>query len=319
MNNYRKLVPKDLPVIFLSNKEPKADLFYNILLKQVPHALRLEGVKSNVIFLEAALLVKTDYFVTVAADNLVLDSFWETDFGAERSAQPKSALSFQSMNSVNSLRYVTGGVRIWYSPLPNFGETVLKSWIPRFFFVSSIQSVTLINGSAYQAWHSGYRESLKLALQDTGLPITSTNDFRSKQNLVRLFQWICMGRDAPYGGWAILGALEAFLAALLEEEDLEQRIEDYAKIARHWEDFYAHWSTENDPLDVEILEDRDSAIRDRIFRITGLDLPIFEVEHARLIRAMLTISVRPALEKLLKFDMTVRGESSLCTTSGGKV
>jgi len=70
----------ELDLIFISYDEPNADRNYADLCNKAPWAKRIHGIKgSDAAHKEAAKIAETDYFITVDADNIVLEKFFDYD------------------------------------------------------------------------------------------------------------------------------------------------------------------------------------------------------------------------------------------------
>ena len=75
----------------------------------------------------------------------------------------------------------------------------------------NVYSETIINATAQQAFVAGYREGVKMSL-DQGQPIKPSGFGKKLQqsNLRNLLVWMTIGADVDNGYWAIYGALEGY-------------------------------------------------------------------------------------------------------------
>ena len=70
----------EFDIIFISYDEPNADLHYADLCNKVPWAKRVHGIKgSDEAHKEAARQAETDWIITVDADNIVDNAFFNLD------------------------------------------------------------------------------------------------------------------------------------------------------------------------------------------------------------------------------------------------
>jgi hypothetical protein len=72
---------------------------------------------------------------------------------------------------------------------------------------NEVFSITRPNGSPRQAWRSGFREGVKMTL-DQGLKIP-VKDLKKEiywKNMIRLLVWCSVGADVEHGLWCIYGA-----------------------------------------------------------------------------------------------------------------
>jgi hypothetical protein len=110
---------------------------------------------------------------------------------------------WKAENNVNGLTYGYGGVKL----LPR--RAVLKvsttvtdfttSISDHFHVMDEVASITVINGSPFDAWRAGFRECVKLS---SGV-IRGCND---EDNLQRLEQWQTDSRDIPNRDCVLMGA-----------------------------------------------------------------------------------------------------------------
>lgn len=185
-------------IVFLSFDEEQSDENWTALLARFPIAKRVHGIPGvREAHQEAARSIQTSYFWVVDADNRINDDF---DFSYEwNSYQPvdNHVRVWQARNSVNNLIYGYGGIKL----LPrqavldhNTAYTDFCTTIsPNFSIDEQIASTSVINRTPLQAYRSGFREGLKLALRE---------DMESKQ---RLGVWRHTGVEKPNGQWVIDG------------------------------------------------------------------------------------------------------------------
>ena len=108
-----KVIEQD--IIFLSYDEPNAEKNYADLLKKVPWAKRVHGVKgSDAAHKACAAHSETEYFVTVDADNIIDPAFLELEIDLEKlGLTPNHVFSWTGKVHVNHLMYGNGGLKMW--------------------------------------------------------------------------------------------------------------------------------------------------------------------------------------------------------------
>jgi hypothetical protein len=195
---------RDIPydTIFLSYNEPFADENYEKLLKRVPNAKRVHGVKG--IFnahKKAAELAETKMFYVVDADAILLDEFefeyfpnyWDED----------TVHTWRSKNPVNGLVYGYGGLKLFPTKLlrnaTDWKIDFTTSVTDKFKPMQVVANYTAFNTDPFNTWKSAFRECTKLAAN-----IIQRGD--STVNNERLTTWCEVGADKPFGEYAIAGA-----------------------------------------------------------------------------------------------------------------
>lgn len=202
-------------VFFLSYMEDFSDYHYELLLHKAPLAKRVQGVKG--IFnahKECAKQSVTDFFYVVDADAILENSF-HFDYipSADQEwwpgvPQTSCVHVWRCRNPVNNLIYGYGGVKLF----PKSDILKAKSW--NIDFTSStaqvfkampeVSNITSFNTDPFNAWKSAFRECTKLAAE--------VIKFRDNKNKVesktaeRLEIWCTVGKNQPFGEWAIQGA-----------------------------------------------------------------------------------------------------------------
>lgn len=205
----------EFDIIFLSYDEPNADLNYADLCNKVPWAKRIHGVKgSDAAHKAAAELSETEYFVSVDADNIVDNRFFNLDLDLKDNIQ---VYSWVGKNIVNGLMYGNGGLKLWQKDFVLKMQTHEASnsdraqvdfcWEDGYKQFPQCFSEVHINASPFQAWRAGFREGVKMTLLD-GIKVSS-QELKEKiwwHNLHRLQQWATVGAHIENGIYAVYGA-----------------------------------------------------------------------------------------------------------------
>ena len=206
----------EFDVVFLSYDEPNADLHYADLCNKVPWAKRVHGVKgSDEAHKEAARQSETDWVITVDADNIVDNKFFNLDLDFSNDAV--DVYSWLGRNNINGLQYGNGGLKIWrkdfilnmktHEASENDRAQVDFCWENGYRQFMTCYSDVHINGSAFQAWRAGFREGVKMTL-DEGLRVPR-HEIQERvwwHNLHRLKIWSTLGAHVEHGLFAIYGA-----------------------------------------------------------------------------------------------------------------
>jgi hypothetical protein len=101
--------------------------------------------------------------------------------------------------------------------------------------VFGTHSTTKTNGSPYQAWRAGYREGVKMSLENGNR--VKPSEFSQKiwiYNLHKLLIWCSVGADVDNGIWSIYGARQGAFDCNLTDAD-HTMIRDYDWFQDRWD------------------------------------------------------------------------------------
>jgi len=118
---------------------------------------------------------------------------------------------------VNGLIYGNGSLKCWTKPFVMGMKTHEESDHPKnrveFCFEqgytqqNEVFSITYPNGSPRQAWRSGFREGVKMTLdQGIKIPVMDLKKEIYWKNMIRLLGWSSVGAGVEHGLWCIYGA-----------------------------------------------------------------------------------------------------------------
>jgi hypothetical protein len=210
----------DCDVIFLSYDEPNAEKNYSKLLEFIPWAQRVHGVKgSDAAHKACAKLATTERVVIVDGDNyMVRDNFLKQTVEVLDSSVDlsQSVISWPSVNIINGLVYGNGGIKCWPTEKllsmkthesadpENVRAQVDFCWDINYIPLDETFTEIHNNATPYQAWRAGFREGVKMSL-DQGYKV---DDFSTlwKGNVNRLATWMMIGSDVANGVWSIYGS-----------------------------------------------------------------------------------------------------------------
>lgn len=243
-----------IPVVFLSFDEPNADENFEYLKKYHPNPKllhRVHGVKGfDAAHKAAAEAAGTDRFFTVDADCQVDKSIWYRQL--EITADVRTAtFSWSSRNIVNGLVYGNGGIKLWFSAYvknmrsheaAQAGDSrnnIDFCWdFENYRQMNNTYGTVVNNASAYQAFRAGFREGIKMGL-DQGYKV-KIGEFNHKMypaNYSRWLTWMTVGRDVENGIWSIYGARLAAKMLYLDDFDHTQ-VADYEWFAEFWDSLW---------------------------------------------------------------------------------
>ena len=206
----------EFDIFFLSYDEPHADLNYADLCNKVPWAQRIHGVKgSDAAHKAAAEQSQTEFFITVDADNLVHQGFFDLDL--DMSDDSIQVYSWCGRNNVNGLMYGNGGLKLWnrnfvlnmktHEEAESKNAQVDFCWEDGYKNFPQVYSDAIINPSAFLAWRAGFREGVKMTLLDgVKVPPQEISKRIWWHNIHRLRMWSTVGSHVEYGNYAVLGA-----------------------------------------------------------------------------------------------------------------
>ena len=267
----------DLDFVYISYAEPNKEENWADLLSKVPWAKRVDGVKGfDSAHKAAAEKAETDFFISVDGDNIIDESFLLQTLDWSKT-NPKAVHRWRARNNVNDLVYGNGGLVGWDK------ETCLQMkthenakqkeaeidfcWTVPHENLHNCYSNTIINATPQQAWIAGYREGVKMSL-DQGKHIPPQNFMRviHGSNLRILTTWMTVGADVEYGKYAMLGARMGCYSTTVDSNEFIQ-IRELDKMA----DLFANALVE-DKVD-EDLEVYGNSIRQR------LDIPCADFDE----------------------------------------
>lgn len=240
----------DQDIIFLSYDEPNAEKNYADLCNKVPWAKRVHGVKgSDAAHKACAALSETEYFVTVDADNIVDPEFFNVEVDIEKlNLTPDHVFSWCGKVHVNGLMYGNGGLKMWTRKFVNNMRTHENSdptdvrglvefcFDNKYYQFDESYSESFTNASPFQAWRAGFREGVKMSL-DQGAKVPKIQD-TWWQNYQRLLIWCNVGADVPNGQWSMYGALEGAYLTNCTDWDYAN-VRDFDWLTAQWEEKYS--------------------------------------------------------------------------------
>jgi hypothetical protein len=250
----------EVDCIYLSYDEPNAEKNWADLLNKAPWAKRVHGVKgSDEAHKACARLSETDRFITVDGDNIVDSKFFQIEIDMSRYANGNlKQYSWCGKNYINGLVYGNGGLKCWTKDFVLGMKTheaavdargqVDFCWEDHYTQMVGVYSMVYNNASPLQAWRAGFREGVKLTL-DNGLKQKLIDPKKQivRRNLQRLLIWQSVGADVENGLWAVFGArLGVYMTNCTDWNHIDVR--DFEYLTNMFNTEYAGMS-ESDILD----------------------------------------------------------------------
>ena len=232
----------DYDTIFISYDEDNAEENWADLLQKVPWAKRVHGIHgSDAAHKAAAELSETDMFISVDADNIIDNEFFDQSFNFSDPKIKDKALSWGARNHINGLQYGNGGLKLWpkeyvlnmrthenADPADKRNQ-VDFCWEDSYVQMNNVFCTTYPNGSPRQAFRAGFREGVKMSL-DQGEKVIP-EDFNKciwTGNIKRLLTWASVGADVENDLWAIYGTrLGCHMTNLTDWDFINVRDFDY--------------------------------------------------------------------------------------------
>jgi hypothetical protein len=270
----------ELDIVFLSYDEPNADQHYADLCNKVPWAKRVHGVKgSDAAHKAAAELSETDWVITVDADNIVDNRFFNLGFDPDN--KDIQVYSWLARNRINGLLYGNGGLKIWrkdfilsmksHEASDNDRAQVDFCWEDGYKQFAECYSETVITGSPFQAWRAGFREGVKMTLLDgVRIPADEIKERVWWHNLHRLKIWSTVGAHEENGLYAVYGArLGQWMTNCTDWNYVDVR------------DFEILKNIYNENVNHNTLEDDIRHLGEQIKRGMGFDYPYLDAAQSK--------------------------------------
>ena len=216
-HNVNASYPNPFDIVFISYNEPNAEENYQRLLKRYPNAKRVHKVKGiHQAHIEAAKLCNTNMFWVVDGDAIIVDNFnldhqvaqWDQD----------TVHVWRSQNPINDLVYGYGGIKLLPTKLtinmdtskPDMTTSITNKFKP----MLEVSNITAFDTDEFSTWKSAFRECAKLASKTIQGQINEETE-------QRLETWCTVGKDRPYGSYAVAGARAGRKFGLSNSNDIK--------------------------------------------------------------------------------------------------
>ena len=220
----------DTDVVFISYNEANAEENWQRVREKFPKAKRVDKVKG--IFeahKRAAEIVDTEMFYVVDGDAEIIDAW---DFNFIPSVFDLDVVHlWTSRNPINDLEYGYGGVKLFPRKLLLEATTWrvdLTTGLGKLKLINEVSNITAFNTDPFNTWRSAFRECAKLSA-------STDHDAETRLNI-----WCTMGRDKPYGEYALSGAAQGKLYGSENKDDVEKLklINNYEWMKNEFTKFY---------------------------------------------------------------------------------
>jgi len=232
----------EFDIIFISYDEDNCEENWADLQNKVPWSKRVHGVKgSDAAHKAAAELSDTDRFISVDADNIVDPTFFDMELDLDHPKLQGKAISWAAQNYINGLEYGNGGLKLWpkqyvldmrtheNADAKDARNQVDFCWEDSYVQMTNQYSITYPNGSPKQAFRAGFREGVKMSLNQGGK--VDPDEFKKTiwwGNYKRLITWCSVGADVENGLWAMYGTrLGCYMTNLTDWDFINVRDFDY--------------------------------------------------------------------------------------------
>jgi len=272
----------DLDCIYLTYDEPDREETWVRIRNMIPWAQRVDGVKgSDSAHKAAAEASTTERFILIDGDNMPDERFFNLTLELPDEQWESAVFRWRARNHINGLMYGNGGLSSWTKTFANNMRTheatdgrtetqVEFCFDPLYWAMHDCYSTTYPNGSEFHAWRAGFREGVKMCLNQGARP--SLSDFKRQvhqRNLDHLTIWHNVGRDVEHGIWAIAGSRMGTYMTMLTAWDYQQ-VQDFDALAELYKTVDGH--------NPEILAGR---VAEDLHRQLDLPITVMDAESSR--------------------------------------
>lgn len=292
----------ELDCIYLTYDEPRADEFWAKIQAQVPWAKRVDGVEgSDAAHKAAAAASDTERFILIDGDNLPNFSFFNEQLRLNGSNND-CVFRWRAYNNINGLTYGNGGISCWTKTHVNNMRSheatdgsdstqVEFCFDNRYWAMHDCYSTTYPNQSPFHAWRAGFREGVKLCL-DQGRRLTPA-EFESSWhgNRRNLEIWCTIGNDVEHGNQAIAGARYGAWKVMFDDDWDYTEVRDFDQLKKIHDDYdrfndggFAHVLNQRLGLNIVDLTAEQSAwYKSHQSSYKNIDTMLPERDHDRVI------------------------------------
>lgn len=292
-----KLALSEVDIFYISYDEPNCEKNWADLLEKAPWAKRVHKVKGfDAAHKACANQSETDRFITVDGDNIVDEKLFDIILDIPEKYE-RAALSWNSVNAVNGLIYGNGGVKLWtkdfvlnmksHEAAESEAEKLDFCWDNNYLQLNSVLSTTYPNGSGFQAFRAGFREGVKMTLdQGNKLDRVQVKKRIHDANLKRLLIWASVGADADHGLFSILGTRMGVHAANIDAGFDLANISDYGWFTDYGSAVIESFYNEAGDLLEDKLVRKINELGDVITKHMGLPMCLLDATQSEFFKAV---------------------------------
>ena len=293
----------ELDCIYLSYDEPKADEFWAKISSNLPWAKRVHGVKgSDAAHKAAAATSDTERFILIDGDNLPNFDFFNQQLRINN-INKDCVYRWRAYNNVNGLTYGNGGISSWtktfvqnmrtHEATDGSDETLVEFCFDnKYWAMHDVWSTTYPNSSQYHAWRAGFREGVKLCL-DQGRRVPMEDFEKTWQgNRHNLEIWCTVGADIEHGKWAIAGARHGAWKVMFDDAWDYTEVRNFDKLEEIYhncwieEDYERYTDTLRNRLGLNIVEldaDQSAWYKTHKSKYNNIDIMLPERDYQRVL------------------------------------
>jgi hypothetical protein len=189
---------------------------------------------------------------------------------------------WRAKNIINGLMYGNGGISCWTREFVDKMRTHEASdgsdstsvefcFHPKYWAMHDCYSTTYPNSTPFQAWRAGFREGVKMCL-DQGRKL-ELHEFQSRavgRNHDYLCIWQSVGSDVENGQWAIYGARLGTYMTMIKNWDHRQ-VQDFDFLKELWIDL----SIKGNKVDHSLM------MEEVLKNLLGLDILTMTPEYSK--------------------------------------
>lgn len=223
-------------VFFIDVNEPNAGKNFEALKLKTPNVHRISMVRGiHQAHKQAADLCLTKMMYVVDADAVLVNNF-NFDYQPNE-FDLKTVHVWKSRNPINDLEYGYGGVKLFPTKLTremSMDHVDMSTSISsQFKVMPTVSNITEFNVTNFHTWKSAFRECAKLS--------SKVIDRQANQETEqRLEIWCTIGKDRPFGEYAIAGAKAGKqFGELNKNTDKMSLINDYSWLKNKYKDEFA--------------------------------------------------------------------------------
>ena len=288
-----KIAIKDCDIVFLSYDEPNCEKNYAALKQIVPWAKRVHGIHgSDTAHKACAELSVTKYLITVDGDRQINPKILDVILDLDAMGMDSNWIfSWCGHINVNGLKYGNGSLKLWTRKFVNEMKThenytgtdnneIEFCYFNNLYQFNENYSTSYINSTPKQAWRAGFREGVKMSLNQNSR-VKHINELWW-QNYHRLLIWMTVGQDVENGIWAIAGAREGCRKVLCSTWDYTQ-VRDFKILEKSWLAF-----SNNNTCDEKDARKKSIILAQEIKKRYEMDFPIepFDVDSSKFFKKL---------------------------------
>jgi hypothetical protein len=212
-------------IVMITYDEVNAEDNFTKLKNRFPRAKRIDKVTGiHQAHIAAAEICTSEMMWVVDGDAEILDTF-NFDYVVENN-NTDAVHVWRSKNPINDLEYGYGGVKLLPTTLTRNMDIskpdMTTSISTKFKKMDEVSNITVFNSNAFSTWRSAFRECCKLSSK-------VIDRQKNEETEHRLHVWQTVGKDRPYGEWAIKGAEAGTAYGTASRGDLEalKKINDF--------------------------------------------------------------------------------------------